>query len=1130
MMVTFVSQCEKKALKKTRKVLDAFANRIGDNTWQTLITQDGLETVHGLLKKSASRSTAVSCHWIRSRSRTQLLWVVGNKNKFNQQGYVPVNRTEKDLMQNEYEGDWKYLPLIKAITGMAALFHDWGKASALFQKKLDPKIKTKFKGDPLRHEWVSCLLFSQFVHLNENNDETWLQAIMDGDLNESQFSNETLTSTEKPLSHLPDAASLISWLIVSHHRLPLPQEKEECKNLRDKTNGTLQELLTRIEASWGYENRYDDFEKLKKQCFAFPQGLLSKSDPWRKQLQHRACDLLHHLPLLEQAMNDGSWRLILHHARLCLMLGDHYYSSKPKNEQWQSPCSLFANTDRATKELKQKLDEHLFHVEDAAVNAVNMLPFFESEPLVASDLEALKPQKNTEKKFKWQDNTVTKINAWREKTQDKSQGYFVVNMASTGTGKTIANAKVMQALSEDKASLRFILALGLRTLTLQTGEEYKIKLNLKSSDLAVLIGSKTIYRLHTDGGLIEKDNQEEEDCGSQSIENLQEESDELHWGEEKDDWQGVLPEEELATVLTCEKDRKLLYAPVLACTIDHIMAATETKRGGRYILPCLRLMSSDLVIDEIDDFTGDDLIAIGRLVHLAGMLGRKVMISSATVPPDLALGFYNAYRLGWAMFAASRERNAQVNCVWIDEFNTEMQLIGSEESDIEAYQASHARFVNQRVAILKEQVPKRKADIFLCPKSSDLQNVKTLYFEYCQQAVLKKHALHFTQDEQSQIKVSFGVMRVANISLCAELTPFFLDCDWPENTEIRCMAYHSQQVLLLRHEQEKHLDEVLKRKEKPEKSPEAFANPVIRQHLQECKAKNLIFILVATPVEEVGRDHDFDWAVLEPSSYRSFVQMGGRVRRHRDGGVETPNISLMQYNLKGFEGKQDRVFCQPGYETRLSLQLSSHDLTQLVDETQLLHCLDAVPRIQKRKDATPKSNLADLEHLATANVLGVEQINKIKPVEPVKQNRFGPRSAKQKPIFWSHHLHGHLTDFWWLTALPQYYKGFRNSEPSVQLYLLIDKNKVRFHQRDDSGEPVAVERILNIVHHFLNERQMSRLWLVRDYKNLISQYTKEGESEYITSFIYGEISLIFRDQNNEYGYNDQLGLVKKARR
>ncbi len=55
MMVTFVSQCEKNALKKTRRVLDAFANRIGDNTWQTLITEEGLLTV----KKCFAKPPAV---------------------------------------------------------------------------------------------------------------------------------------------------------------------------------------------------------------------------------------------------------------------------------------------------------------------------------------------------------------------------------------------------------------------------------------------------------------------------------------------------------------------------------------------------------------------------------------------------------------------------------------------------------------------------------------------------------------------------------------------------------------------------------------------------------------------------------------------------------------------------------------------------------------------------------------------------------------------------------------------------------------------------------------------------------------------------------------------------------------
>lgn len=109
-MVTFVSQCEKNALKKTRRVLDAFADRIGDNTWQTLITEDGLLTVKKMLRQTASKSTAVSCHWIRSRSRSQFLWVVGSKSKFNQQGIVPVNTTAKEIIM-----DIKQLKPVKGV-------------------------------------------------------------------------------------------------------------------------------------------------------------------------------------------------------------------------------------------------------------------------------------------------------------------------------------------------------------------------------------------------------------------------------------------------------------------------------------------------------------------------------------------------------------------------------------------------------------------------------------------------------------------------------------------------------------------------------------------------------------------------------------------------------------------------------------------------------------------------------------------------------------------------------------------------------------------------------------------------------------------------------------------------------
>ena len=76
MMVIFTSQSDKNALKTTRWILDAFANRIGTDTWQTIITEEGLQMVKTLLRRHATKSMSVSCRWIRSRTRSQLLWIL----------------------------------------------------------------------------------------------------------------------------------------------------------------------------------------------------------------------------------------------------------------------------------------------------------------------------------------------------------------------------------------------------------------------------------------------------------------------------------------------------------------------------------------------------------------------------------------------------------------------------------------------------------------------------------------------------------------------------------------------------------------------------------------------------------------------------------------------------------------------------------------------------------------------------------------------------------------------------------------------------------------------------------------------------------------------------------------------
>ena len=43
MNILLISQCNKKALVETRRVLDQFAERKGERTWQTAITLQGLQ-------------------------------------------------------------------------------------------------------------------------------------------------------------------------------------------------------------------------------------------------------------------------------------------------------------------------------------------------------------------------------------------------------------------------------------------------------------------------------------------------------------------------------------------------------------------------------------------------------------------------------------------------------------------------------------------------------------------------------------------------------------------------------------------------------------------------------------------------------------------------------------------------------------------------------------------------------------------------------------------------------------------------------------------------------------------------------------------------------------------------------
>ncbi len=308
------------------------------------------------------------------------------------------------------------------------------------------------------------------------------------------------------------------------------------------------------------------------------------------------------------------------------------------------------------------------------------------------------------------------------------------------------------------------------------------------------------------------------------------------------------------------------------------------------------------------------------------------------------------------------------------------------------------------------------------------------------------------------------------------------------------MAYHSRQVLLMRHEQEKYLDKILKRDKGDE---HILKDDVIRGHIDNSQANNILFVIVATPVEEVGRDHDFDWAVIEPSSFRSFIQLAGRVLRHREREVVEPNIAIMKYNYRALKTKGLKIaFKWPGYE-RNKNDLSSYDLEKLVNINEIAGKLDATNRIQK----TSSSELANLEHKVIQGLL-------------TKYEEKGPEA-----------MQGWLDSDWWLTALPQQYVRFRGDKnKDMTVFLTMDNT---FLEKGSKGDVVPVAKD-SVRFDELNEKELQNLWFSRSYASLLAEQAKSSEIEEAV-LIFGEINLPTYGnllKPDQFIYNEQLGLSR----
>lgn len=1071
MMVTFVSQCEKKSLNKTRRVLDAFANRIGDNTWQTVITQEGLQAVKKLLRKTASKNTAVSCFWIRSRSRSELVWIVGNRSKFNLQGIVPVNVTGIDHLKSHHQNSCHNADVIALLAAIAGLFHDFGKANILFQNKLNPLHKGD-NWEPYRHEWVSLRLFKAFVA--QQNDLEWLQSLATiRKENEREMLDRLIkdpaANINNPFSQLPPMARLVAWLILSHHKLPVyPATRKSNPPSFDFIN---QWLNKSFDPLWNSTNSLDVLDKkITNDNWAFPHGTPLLSATWRRKARTLASKALNCHRLTQQDWFDN--RFTAHLSRLVLMLSDHYYSAADKTLQWQDgEYQCFANTSNGG--YHQKLDEHNIGVASNAYLLARKLPKLK-EDLPALGYDSKFTKQTNIKKFLWQNKAYNLAQSLGEKSEH--HGFFGINMASTGKGKTLGNARIMIALSGEKKGCRFNVALGLRTLTLQTGDALAERLLLDETELAVLIGSQAVKRLHESN---KQDNNAEAKQnafrGSESLEALM--SDELHI-----EYKGALNDGVLSKWLgQSPKLEKLLNAPVLVSTIDYLMPATEGTRGGKQIAPMLRLLTSDLVLDEPDDFGLEDLPALCRLVNWAGVLGSRVLLSTATMPPALAYALFEAYQAGRQDFSAVNGdlgKTDAVCCAWFDEFG----CIDATLNTKELFRKNHTEFVDKRIDKLKKEkqaVTKAHLLPISCAKPDQaLETISTNIHD----AIHHLHKDHHQQHSTGKT-VSIGLVRMANINPLIAVAKSLFSRPSQDNFRIHYCIYHSQFPLAVRSHIEQRLDAALTRHDQEN----IWLQPEINQAITTLPEQHHIFVVLATSVAEVGRDHDYDWAIAEPSSMRSLIQLAGRIQRHRKQTPQTENLFILSQNYKALKNISP-AYTKPGFETQ-SCSLASHDLTQLLTPKDYEQ-ITAVPRIQM-----PAGKLAK-ESGKFLDFVQLEQWALFQRLLGQGQEENHARHWWQTQVTWSGEL--------------QRRQPFRRSSPDASycLYSEEDDEDLHWTKKDDTSKPTTYPETDVIRTTKLELAKGNQSWLSSHVEDIYLDLAKKLDVNKIyVSKVFGEIRL-----------------------
>ena len=930
-----INDSEHASLNASQRILAKYLPQVGRATYLGSLSEEGLQDLKEELQAKRSRYMSVACFQVATNHAHDLRWVIGRKAGWDIESGRYAFRYRETAPKLTSQESPELFKILTSLLKLGALTHDIGKAGDAFQDKLRRACETPASPRPefFRHDGLSYWVLRQISAKTGHplNEMARLATMTSADL-----SSRLLPSSATPdnlRSIFADALStdileletalqgapgrlgrgrreklltpeqletccsiIVRFLALSHHSLPAA--RVQCASYKDsKAPGAL---------TSGYFNEGPDAASTFKACVTFSRGgLMADATGATTNVGRSFIEELSRLAELLKKVDcstfdlGGLCHLALTYARPVLVLSDHLGSALKRDRKAPGDHLLWANTRQLDGGVLVGDSLHS-HVQNVVGHARRQCQLFFH---LANNDRGLFPSLSSQAirqtaalrlpsgPFSWQRKAYEFLNTL-PKTANGGTPTFGLVTAATGSGKTVGAAQPALALG----SKRFTYCLGLRTLTLQTGQSYRKDLKLSPMDLATVIGDASAQKAFEGAESIQQDGYLT-DGATQTAE----------WLAYARDTRSYVPVEEAFP----ERTKDFISVPISVCTIDQLIGVTNLSvlsKARAY----LRLYSADIVLDEVDNYSPSELPYLQRLCYLAGLARKHVICMSATLSPILSMALFREYRAGLQANQRLTGLSADTQLVQIS--NTgEPACLAMPAGLSETPAAEAIRMFNNASMAHQSGLPSKVR--------AQVLNATVTQFSRLKDELFQLHA--HNHGIVDGVKVSVGFARFSQIQSTQSFARYLMEAEMPEDTEMAVICYHSKASALELSAVNEALNTLTNRKGLPigavlsDTAVSRFVTP-LRQRVPHCG--NLLLVVVTSEVLETGRDHDYDWGLVEPSSHRSLIQCAGRILRHRYGERlgEACNLSVIQTPLRALNpGDPLRVWAYPGPLTHL---------------------------------------------------------------------------------------------------------------------------------------------------------------------------------------------------------------------